>query len=355
MTIVFIFIISFHIVILGISIYNFLFTPSFLEKEIPQMEPMVSVLIEAGNNEDHIENILNDISIQGWNKHETVVIIDNSNDNTEELIRKHMSHDNRITLIKSKETPENWTRKNWNCHQLSQKANGEYYIFIDPLCRITPWLISSIIAKMEKHNLDLLSSFPRQIMKSIGEHLSTPLMNWLILSFIPIHKIFSFSHKSAAIASCDLIAFNSSSYKTIGGHKDVAHMSVEYMKLAQLYKEKKSSIMTILGGNGISCRKYKSFIEGFKESTKQIYPVYNKSKILFFMLILLGELLFLFSLLLPFFYKPWIAIILIICLQRYIVSLTVKENKIINIILHPFQIITMGFIAFTSMNKHSKE
>ncbi len=85
--------------------------------------------------------------------------------------------------------PEGFTGKNHACHQLSLSARGDYFLFMDADVRVKGALLEEALSWMLKKDLALLSIFPVQKMKSFGEKISVPLMNWILLSLLPLPLI----------------------------------------------------------------------------------------------------------------------------------------------------------------------
>ena len=138
--------------------------------------------------------------------------------------------------------------KNWACHQLSQKAKGKYLLFIDADVELAPNAISSTAKIMAETKTKMLSVFPTQRIKSFGEWLIVPLMNWLLLAFLPLRQVYASRNNSFIAANGQFILWDRETYFSIGGHQQVANAVVEDMELARKAKQK-NKIITLLGGN----------------------------------------------------------------------------------------------------------
>ncbi|HYQ59291.1 MAG TPA: glycosyltransferase, partial [Draconibacterium sp.] len=144
--------------------------------------PLVSILIPARNEEQNIGLLLQDIQQQEWQNLEVLVFNDQSTDKTAEIVESYTKTDQRFQLFNSDGLPEGWLGKNYGCYQLAQKAKGSYFLFLDADVRISGTIIAGTIAKVQQHKLGLLSIFPKQIMRSWGEYLTIPIMNFILLS-----------------------------------------------------------------------------------------------------------------------------------------------------------------------------
>ena len=92
---------------------------------------LVSILVPARNEEDVIESTIQSIINQNYQDFELLILNDNSDDNTKVIIEKYTKQYKNIKLIEGTDLPKGWLGKNWACHQLSQKAKGNYLLFVD--------------------------------------------------------------------------------------------------------------------------------------------------------------------------------------------------------------------------------
>ncbi len=344
-------VISFHLMILSVVIFNYFSAPVLSEKSDVSDNPLVSLCIPARNEEKNIGNIIDDSAAQDWKNLEIIILDDQSEDRTKEIIQGKALSVKNIRLIEGKDLPEGWTGKNHACFELSQEASGEFIIFIDADCRISPWLITTVISLMKKRELVLLSSFPCQVMRRPGEYVIVPLMNWLLLTFLPLRKVYTSHKKSYVAANGQLMAFRKSFYDEIDGHRSVKSMMVEDMELGRICKFRGYRMMTLLGGEGIRCRMYSSLSDGIQGFSKNFYPGFNIPGAAFFLMLAVFFLFFLLSMLLPIYDIRLLFIPLVVLAERFIVSLTCRENPLISIVLHPVQMIMMIYVGFVSVYK----
>ena len=87
-------------------------------------QPKVSILVPARNEEETIQDCINSLLKQDYANFELIVLNDNSNDRTEEILKSIQS--SRLRIIEGKPLPESWIGKSWACHQLAAEATGEY-------------------------------------------------------------------------------------------------------------------------------------------------------------------------------------------------------------------------------------
>jgi len=313
-------------------------------------DKLVSVLVPARNEEMNIVSCINGILSQSYKKIEIIIIDDCSTDNTYNIASSIKK--NNLKVIKGEILPEGWLGKNWACHQLAQHATGEYLLFVDADVGIKKESISSAIHELNRTNAELISVFPTQFMKSFGEFMIVPLMNWLLLTFLPLKFVFTSSSNSFVAANGQFMLWKRDSYFNLGGHQKVKDKVVEDMELARLVKQNNFKVKTLLGGDLVFCRMYSSFKQAYNGFAKNFYAGFSINPIFFILIIFFLFIVFI----VPFIIitQSVIAIIpvLLVLATRFFVSLSSKQNWWINIILHPLQMILMIWIGIVSLIKY---
>jgi chlorobactene glucosyltransferase len=336
---------SFVTVTTIISIYNFFTAPRIRKsKEKLISAPLISILVPARNEEQNIDHCISDVCKQSYQNYELTILDDESEDGTASIVKNKISEtgaSSRIKLIPGKPKPPEWIGKNWACHQLSLNARGKYLLFMDADVRLRAHVIESCLYLVSKYELQLLTCFSTQIIKSFGEWLVVPLMNFLLLSFLPLKKVYSSNKKSFIAANGQFLLIKREIYDEIGGHKAVADQVVEDMEIAREVKKRGFKIMTFLGENSIACRMYGGFKQAFRGFTKNFFPGFNTSPLIFVMSLVFFLLTFFLPFLAVFMNSKFIWIVFIILFGRIITSLSSKQSFLINCIIHPVQIIVM--------------
>lgn len=336
------------VISLCVVIYNSITSPIIRTNETVNND-FVSVLIPARNEESNILNCLKNLENQSHRNLEILVLNDESIDKTEDIVLKQIEIDQRIKLIEGKALPDNWLGKNWACNQLANKANGDYLLFIDADVKLSNNALSSSLNKIKEKNISLLSIFPTQEMKSLGEYFIVPLMNWILLSFLPLRKVYTSSNRLFAAANGQFMLWKREAYSEIGGHSTVAQKVVEDIEFARLLKSKKLKMETLLGGEIVFCRMYDSFIDAFNGFSKNFSPGFNTSIIVFFIIITILLLVFFLPIILFFYYPIFVLPVTIFLFSRVFISYLSRQSILLNLILHPFQILLMFILGIRSV------
>lgn len=342
--------ILFHVLISTIVVvYNFLTAPVVRNSptKIDEFE-LVSVLIPARNEEKNISSCLNYVLTQDYKNIEVLVLDDQSTDRTREIVSSFSEKHKNIFCFESEPLPPNWTGKNWACHQIALNAKGEYLLFIDADVELTSDAISSALKIMLDNSVKMLSVFPTQRIKSFGEWLIVPLMNWLLLSFLPLRQVYSSRNKSFIAANGQFMLWERETYFSTGGHKQVANAVVEDMELARKAKQQ-NKIITLLGGDVIFCRMYSSFSDAFKGFSKNFYPGFNVNPILFIVFVCFLFFVFAVSSLYAMIDSKYLVALTMIVISRILISIISHQNVLLNVFLHPLQMFFMIVIGFNSV------
>jgi len=275
--------------VIGFTLFQFLvvltnlFFKDNLNSPDSNFNGLVSVLIPARNEELNIESILTCLQRQDYKNIEILVYDDQSTDRTGEIVSQFMKQDNRIKLIESGGLPPGWLGKNHACHELSKRAKGKYFLFIDADVRLSKNIIIQTITTSEKHNLGLLSIFPIQEMQTFGERITVPNMNFILLSLLPLILVRKTKFHSLTAANGQFMLFKSSVYQHVYPHKKMKDSKVEDIEIARYYKESNIRIACTTGDERVSCRMYTDFNEAVDGFSKNITFFFGNSFILAFM------------------------------------------------------------------------
>ncbi len=348
--ILFILLLFFNLLFLLIIIYNYFTAPVIKNIKSPINDSKkLSILIPARNEEKNISHCLDSIVNQSFTNYEIIVLDDESIDNTANIVNTYVAKDSRIKLEQGKKLPEGWLGKNWACFQLSQKASGDLFLFIDADVRLNENAVSNSIKLREEKSLNLITVFPTQQINGIGAQLVVPLMNWLLLTFLPLKKVYTSRRSSFVAANGQFILIDRKTYVTIGGHSSVRNQVVEDMELAKKVKKNGLRMLTALGGDSIFCKMYNSLNDSVNGFSKNFYKGFNISALTFLFMLFFVMILFFSPVILIILNINFLLIVTIILIGRVLISLMSKQKVIINIILHFLQMLVLIIVGIKSV------
>lgn len=330
-----------------VSLSNYIYNPLKKFSKVKQ-DKLISILIPARNEEKNIKNILNDIKGQTYKNIEVLVYDDNSEDGTLQVLKTFEKEIKNFKIQQGKELPKGWLGKNHACHNLSQNAVGEYFAFIDADVRLNKRMIEKAVWYAEKFDIKLFSIFPKQIMKSTGEKIVVPLMNFILLSLLSLASItFSRYFKSLSAANGQFMFFNSIAYKKYNPHKLMKNKKAEDISIAKFFKAKKEKIRCLANVEDIQCRMYSSYNEAVDGFSKNVISMLTGSylfAIIFWLNSVFGLVFFaVFNI------KLFIIALVMNILSHYFISQTSNSNFIRNILLSPLSILSLGEIIYKSI------
>lgn len=258
---------------IGIAMINVL-GKNRLSPALNKNNDIVSVLIPARNEAHNVGELIRGLQRLNHESLEIIIYDDASEDQTAEVIMQLASLDNRIQLIKGTSLPDGWLGKNHACHLLAQHAKGAFLLFLDADVRVKPELICDLLASMKEEDLELLSLFPEQKMESLGEKMIVPIMNLILLSFLPLQLSKRSKNSSFAAANGQCMMFRASTYHTHKFHSLVRMEPVEDIRIMIRMKQMQLATRVLLSGGQINCRMYSGYREslnGFARSFHQFF------------------------------------------------------------------------------------
>jgi len=341
------FIFAFSCIQLIVALINLLYNQK-LRSGHCNFNGLVSILIPARNEENNIANILVDLQNQEYQNIEIIVFNDLSTDKTEDIINRIAKDDKRIQLLNSEGLPSGWLGKNFACHSLSKRAKGNYLLFLDADVRVKGGIILNSIALAEKHKIGLLSIFPKQKMLSIGEHLTVPIMNYILLSLLPLVAVAKSKSTSLAAANGQFMLFNGTKYFETLPHEKFNGNKVEDIEIARYFKQRNITVACLLGDESVECRMYNGFNEAVNGFSKNVVSFFGNSvliTILFWVVTTFGFIAVLSSLN-PFLFCLFLSIVLS---TRIVISFMSKQNILLNLVLLVPQQFTLGLFIYKAM------
>jgi chlorobactene glucosyltransferase len=339
-----------HLVFLLVILYNFFSSTRLTEINYPNTnEVYLSVLIPARNEDTNIRVCLNSLINSTYKNLEIIVLDDASTDQTFSVVSEFKNKYSEIDLITGKPLPSDWFGKNWACFQLAQKAKGELLLFLDADVQITNQALSYAVQTFLDKKVKMLSVFPTQIIKSFGEWLVVPLMDWLLLTFLPLKKIYTSRKSSLAAANGQFMLFEREMYFKLGGHQPVRHKIVEDMAFVKIFKSEGVKVITLLGNDLIKCRMYNNLSNAVSGYTKNFYPGFNVSSPTFIFLLIFSFLIFVSPIVIAFYESIMLIILAIILIQIIFISMLSRQNMFLKILLFTPQLFLLLFIGINSV------
>jgi Glycosyl transferase family 2 len=185
---------------------------------------------------------------------EVLVLDDGSGDDTATLAASLGAR-----VLHGTPPPAGWLGKPHACAQLAAAASGDVLVFLDADVRLQPGAVAAAVELLDATGLDLVAPHPRQEAVTLAERLVQPLLQWSILTFLPLRLAERSPRPSLAAANGQFIVVRRVAYDRAGGHLPDAVLD----DLALLRAVKRA------GGHGVvvdgtalaSCRMYSGWAE----------------------------------------------------------------------------------------------
>ncbi|AKG04716.1 hypothetical protein AAV35_007815 [Salimicrobium jeotgali] len=275
------------------TIFNSMFMPGLKSNNLRRIAP-VSILIPLRNEEFNAGPLVESLKKITYPDLEILLLDDHSEDRTFALLSEATADDPRFRLFKGEPLKKGWTGKVFACHQLSRLARGEYMLFLDADVRVSPDIVTKLLALTGQKQASFISGFPSFTDRSLLGRLLVPMQHFVIHMHLPLFMAnkTEIPMFTAAFGGCLFIEIEA--YEEIGGHTEVFDSLVEDVHLAKKMKENKKRTILANVTSDVSCRMYERNADVWKGFQKNIFPGLGRSLPLALLLVLLYTGLFLF-------------------------------------------------------------
>ncbi|MCH6268407.1 glycosyltransferase [Neobacillus citreus] len=246
-----------------------------LEDEEPlNCGPLLSVVVAARNEEEHIKaSILSQLE-QTYKNVEWILVNDRSTDETGKSMEQLAHQDSRIKVIHVHDLPDGWLGKNHALFTGAQIAQGKWLLFTDADIKYEKEAFAKALHYAEKHQLDHLTAAPNLSAKSF----------WL-KTFVAFF-LFGFSYfKRPWLANnpksktgTGIGAFNlicKEAYETFGKHERIKMRPDDDLQLGMLLKKEGYRQRIITALQLIEVEWYGSLHEAFVGLEKNTFAGLN--------------------------------------------------------------------------------
>jgi hypothetical protein len=199
-------------------------------------------------------------------------------------------------------------------------ASGRYLLFIDSTSVIKKGLINSLIYRAKVFDLKFIVLIPNKTFRNIQDYLLLPVADFVVLNIFPLRLVRLLNLPSLAAASDRYMFYDAASYR----QKDLIN-GVDNRKVETLLS------------NGMMVSNRKSSIE---ETSRELLKIFDGNPLtigVYLVLLIAGPLVMIFNFELAFSSLP----IGLIFLTRIMISFLTKQNPIVNVILHPLQMLAL--------------
>jgi hypothetical protein len=196
----------------------------------------ISILIPARNEERTIGASLSSLLASRGVGIEIVVLDDGSTDRTADIVREFAARDPRVRLHSSAPLPRVWNGKQHACFVLAAEARSEILCFLDADVRLAPEALVCMSAFLMRTGSDLVSGFPRQETETPLECLLLPLINFVLLSYLPLFAMRTVRAPGFGVGCGQFLMMRREAYRESGGHSAIRTTMHDGLLLPQLFR-----------------------------------------------------------------------------------------------------------------------
>lgn len=242
--------------------------------------PLISLLVPARNEAQHIEACVRSLLAQNYPRFEVVVLDDNSEDDTYEILCRLRDQDHRVRVLVGAALPEGWCGKPFACWQLAQSAKGDYLLFTDADCRFAPDALLLAMGAQVEHQADVVSLMPHYVCESFWEKLLLPLLAYIPLAFLPVALVRRSKERRFSGANGAFLFMTREVYFALDGHRAVRHELAEDIKFSQHVKREGRTIWYGDGHHAYSVRMYENLPQIWQGFTRNLFPAFSNNLLL---------------------------------------------------------------------------
>ncbi|NEU12587.1 glycosyltransferase [Methylobacterium sp. BTF04] len=237
----------------------------------PSAVPRVSILIPARNEAAAIEGTVRAALASLGVALEVLIGDDHSTDATAAIVGALALDDSRVVLVPIPPLPEGWTGKNHACAVLAARAQGDHLLFIDADVTLAPAAAASLAAHAGRTGAALVSGVPRQIIVSLGESLTVPMINFLFCGYLPMAMMRGSLRPALGAACGQLVLIDRAVYAEIGGHGAIRASIHDGVFLPRRLREAGHSTDLVAGHALATCRMYADFDQAWAGFSKNAH------------------------------------------------------------------------------------
>lgn len=244
----------------GMFLINLLFFRKLRLTEVVG-DVQVSVLIPARNEAFRIGRLLDSVLKSEGVTCDVCVLDDESHDGTDAIVQRYAERHSNVRLIRGTAITDGWSGKQFACWQLAQTALYSELVFLDADVVLTKDALVRAVSQRQRIGADLLSGFPHQQVETPGEQLLIPLIQQILLCFLPF-ALMRWTGMVGAAAGCgQFFLTTKEAYQISGGHGAIRQSLHDGIMLPRAYRIAGLRTDLFDASDMATCRMYTSFDE----------------------------------------------------------------------------------------------
>lgn len=219
-------------------------------REPLKQRPRVSIIFAARDEAERVEETVRHALAQREVEVEVLPVSDRSTDGTDEILRKLAEADTRVHPQRVDHLPEGWLGKCHACHRGVQEATGEWLLFTDADCWLSPDVVARAIAVAEAAGVEHITLTPGVAPRTAAARA------WHICFLLSIADWIARVNGDHPRGHLGIGAFNlirASAYPKMGGFEALRMTVVEDINFGKLVRKAGLRTRAFMGGGDVEC------------------------------------------------------------------------------------------------------
>jgi hopene-associated glycosyltransferase HpnB len=227
-----------------------------LPPAVPQEFPDVDIIVPARNESETIEAVVGSLLAQDYaGQFQVIVVDDDSTDDTAALAEVGP----KVHVMRLHAKPPGWSGKLWALSRGAAASRAPVLLLTDADILHEPGHLSSLVAQLFLHRLDLVSEMVRLNCSSRAERALVPAFVYFFQMLYPFEKVNNARSRVAAAAG-GTVLIRREALERIGGLESIRGALIDDVALAQAVK-KGGPIFLGHSALATSLRRYPAFID----------------------------------------------------------------------------------------------
>jgi glycosyltransferase involved in cell wall biosynthesis len=323
------FVLFFLVIRFSVTVFNFLSNPK-LRAFGPTYSNFTSIVITVRNEESNLLNLLQSIIAQEYRNIEVIIYHSALDSNDVKLVEAVCKKDPRFRLMKGAAGDYSW---------VTSEISGDYLLFLDSNTSVEKRFINSLVYRLKVFKIAALSIIPNNLFESFLQKLVLPLNDFVLLNLIPLRLIKLVKNPSFSTVNnynclfLDAALFKSQDWQA---RVDASKGALDLMKIVKQDAYKAELLLANKLVYQVSKLSRTELLKSVAENLKLNFGGFL-IEFLYLLLVVAGPLIIFLGIDLNIVILP----MGLIFLSRVMISFMTDQNPVLNVLLHPLQMIML--------------
>lgn len=240
--------------------------------------PDVAIIVPARDEAPLIGRSIGSLLAQDYPGNFRVILVDDNSDDATAAIARALPGAERLTALAGAPRPAGWAGKLWAVHQGTAVADAELLLLTDADIAHAPDHLATLVAKLQRDGLDMVSEMVRLNCESLAERALVPAFVYLFAMLYPFARVNDPLSATAAAAG-GTVLIRARALARIGGVAAYSGALIDDVALAA--KVKRGGRIWLGHSEGAaSIRPYPHFADIWRMVTRSAYVQLRHSPLL---------------------------------------------------------------------------